>query len=165
MINDFINKTNHTAVIAVTQAEGWSTPNTTFFPPSLLSPSLPLQYCLLSANNKATPRRERNGAGCWRQWGGGSHEGGREWRGRGRMKKSENPFWNPFSIRGPQAVITGVPEWGPVSENVSYPFLKWNLIRHKDGGDSVSVNYFLSLLLTGTLFLSDDIPLYLLLII
>lgn len=45
-----------------------------------------------------------------------------------KRKKSENPFWNPFSIRGPQAVITGVPEWGPVSENVSYPFLKWNLI-------------------------------------
>lgn len=60
--------------------------------------------------------------------GGASHEGGMEWRGRGGRKKSENPFWNPFSIRGPQAVITGVPEWGPVSENVSYPFLKWNLI-------------------------------------
>lgn len=55
--------------------------------------------------------------------GGGSRVGG----GDGR-KKSENPFWNPFSIRGPQAVITGVPEWRPVSENVSYPFLKWNLI-------------------------------------
>lgn len=33
----------------------------------------------------------------------------------------------------------------------------------REGG--VSVNYFPSLLLTGTLFLSDDIPLYLLLII
>lgn len=98
-------------------------------PPSLPPFSLPVLPILPpSANDKATPRKKGMELGV--DGGGGGlvmREGG-EWRGRGGRKKSENPFWNPFSIRGPQAVITGVPEWGPVSENVSYPFLKWNLI-------------------------------------
>lgn len=85
------------------------------FPPFLLSsPFLSFQYCQRQGNAK-----EKSGG----EHGVGGDRGREEER-----KKSENPFWNPFSIRGPQAVITGVPEWGPVSENVSYPFLKWNLI-------------------------------------
>lgn len=97
--------------------------------PFLPSPSLHVFPILLpSANDKGTPKKQGmelgvDGDGRWV-----SHEEGRVWRVRGGRKKSENQFWNPFSIRGPQAVITGVPEWGPVSENVSYPFLKWNLI-------------------------------------
>lgn len=98
-----------------------------------LFPSLSFQYCLpLPATRQ---HRGEKGLEQGVDGGGGGdlvmREGvGRERRGGGRgwRKKSENPFWNPFSIRGPQAVITGVPEWGPVSENVSYPFLKWNLI-------------------------------------
>lgn len=102
------------------RAEGWFSPHAPFLPHCLPSPSLSVRYCLPSAKTRGW--RERDGAWCWRRWG--------EWSQRGRdgRKKSENPFWNPFSIRGPQAVITGVPEWRPVSENVSYPFLKWNLI-------------------------------------
>lgn len=103
----------------------------------LHSPSTPFVPSLPVLPMRPTTR-ERQGEkkrGLGEQTGGSSSweregRGGREWMrgGRGRRKKSENLFWNPFSIRGPQAVITGVPEWGPVSENVSYPFLKWNLI-------------------------------------
>lgn len=133
MINDFINKTNHAAVIAVTQAEGWSAPNAPFppsLPPFLPSPSLSFQYCLPLPTTRQRQGEKGMEQGVYGGWGGGGlvMRERREWRGRGGRKKSENPFWNPFSIRGPQAVITGVPEWGPVSENVSYPFLKWNLI-------------------------------------
>lgn len=49
VINDFINKTDHAAVIAVTRAEGWPTPNAPFplsLPPSFPAPSLSFQYCL-----------------------------------------------------------------------------------------------------------------------
>lgn len=128
VINDFINKTDHAAVIAVTRAEGWSAPSAPFQASLPPCSSNIASLCQRQGNAK---ERKKRGAGCswgWREEGV-SHEGGSKWRGgrRGR-KKSENPFWNPFSIRGPQAVITGVPEWGPVSENVSYPFLKWNLI-------------------------------------
>ncbi len=41
VINDFINKTDHAAVIAVTRAEGWSAPNAPYSPPPCLPPSLP----------------------------------------------------------------------------------------------------------------------------
>lgn len=84
-----------------------------------------------SAYDAGTPSRKKKGMERGVDGGGGRlvmREEGVNGGGRGGKKKSENPFWNPFSIRGPQAVITGVPEWGPVSENVSYPFLKWNLI-------------------------------------
>lgn len=128
VINDFINKTDHAAVIAVTRAEGWFAPSAPFQASLPPCPSNIASLCQRQGNAK---ERKKRGAGCswgWREEGV-SHEGGSKWRGGRRgKKKSENPFWNPFSIRGPQAVITGVPEWGPVSENVSYPFLKWNLI-------------------------------------
>lgn len=119
VINDFINKTNHAAVIGVTR--GWGMILSLRYTPPHTPTSLPVlpilpPFCQRQGDGEKGMEPSVDG-------GGGSGVGG----GDGR-KKSENPFWNPFSIRGPQAVITGVPEWRPVSENVSYPFLKWNLI-------------------------------------
>ena len=47
-------------------------------------------------------------------WGLGERRRRRGVFGVWQEKKSENPFSNPFSIRCPIAVITGVPEcsWG-----------------------------------------------------
>jgi len=93
-------------------------------PSCLPSPSLSFQYCQRQGSAKGEKKEGWSWVLSGIEGGGLVMRGGRK----GGRKKSENPFWNPFSIRSPQAVITGVPEWGPVSENVSYPFLKWNLI-------------------------------------